>query len=207
MFFEPVPADEDPAPRRLPHLPPWEGPPALEAGVLLAAGQTVARSAKVVVFLSAIRAFSSGCMLETEIVSRRSAWPEDDMWDLQSAMHRSFRGFRGARLPDELLRLGVRYADDRKATTLENRRRDRHDGAPDGPRLSWWPGGSGSRANGDLGFSHLGLWLWPLPPEGSFEFAAEWPAAGIELTIVELDSAAIVAAAAHPQYYWPDDQA
>jgi hypothetical protein len=46
------------------------------------------------------------------------------------------------------------------------------------------------------------LWLWPLPPAGNFEFAVEWPIGGIELTIAELDGAA-VAAASQPSYYWP----
>jgi hypothetical protein len=206
MFFEPVPAGEDPAPPRQLEFPPWEGPSGLEAGVVLAVGQTVARTAKVVVFMSAIRVFSSGCTLEMEVVSRPAAWPEDDLWDMQLAMHRSFRGFRGSRLPDVLLRLGVRFADGRKASTLENRRPIRGDGVPDGPRLSWWPGGSGPRGGGNLGFSRFGLWLWPLPPAASFEFAVEWPSAGIELTIIELDGAAIVAAADRPQYYWPDGQ-
>ena len=36
MFFEPLPAGEESAPRRLPERPPWSGPPALEAGAVLA---------------------------------------------------------------------------------------------------------------------------------------------------------------------------
>jgi hypothetical protein len=54
------------------------------------------------------------------------------------------------------------------------------------------------------GFSHFGLWLWPIPPAGPFDFAVEWPSGRITETIVELDGAAIAAAATHPAYYWPD---
>lgn len=49
-----------------------------------------------------------------------------------------------------------------------------------------------------------GLWLWPLPPEEKIEFAVAWPFGGIELTITELDSAAVVAAASRSASYWPE---
>jgi hypothetical protein len=205
-FFEPVPASEDPARTGRHELPPWEGPSPLEAGVLLPAGQAVARSARAVVFLPAIRVFSAGCMLELELVCRQSGGPEDDSWDLHLSVQRSFRGYRGPRLPDTLLRLGVRYPDGGKATTLDGRRDLRRDDPPAGPRLSWWPASSGTRGGGELGLSRFGLWLWPLPPAASFEFAVEWPSAGIPLTIAELDGAAIAAAAARPSYYWPEGQ-
>jgi hypothetical protein len=129
---------------------------------------------------------------------------DDDWWDLHMGVHNVHHGFRGPRLPDRLLRLGVRYPDGRKATTLERRRRQRDDSPPDGPVLSWWPGGSGTRGGGNLGFSHFGLWLWPLPSPGNFEFAVEWPQGGIELSICELDGAAIVDAASRPACYWPE---
>jgi len=203
MFFEPVPAGETGL-GRLPESPPWSRPPVAEAGVLLAVGRAVARSANVVVSLSAIRVFSTGCMLEIEIVSRQVELAEDDWWDLHMAAHRGARGFRGASLPDKLLRLGVRYPDGRKATTLDPGRRERRDSPPEGPLLSWWPASSGMRGGGELGFTNFGLWLWPLPPPSTFEFAVEWPLGGIELTIAELDGRPIVDAASRPSYYWPD---
>ncbi|MEU8245753.1 hypothetical protein [Nonomuraea sp. NPDC048916] len=42
-----------------------------------------------------------------------------------------------------------------------------------------------------------------LAPRDSFEFAMEWPVGGIELSIVELDGAAI-AAAQQAAPYWPE---
>lgn len=39
-----------------------------------------------------------------------------------------------------------------------------------------------------------------------FEFAVEWPLAGIDLAIVELDGAAIVDAAERSVSYWPAAQ-
>lgn len=149
------------------------GPGRGEAGVTLAVNQTVARSANVAVFLPAIRAFSSGCMLEAEVVTRQAAMPDDDFWELHLEVHNVYRGFRGPGLPDRLLRLGVRYPDGRKATTLDRHRRERHDSPPDGPLLSWWPGGGGVRRgaqdSAEIGLSHFGMWLWPLPPSVNFE--------------------------------------
>jgi hypothetical protein len=204
MFFEPAPAGES-VPSPLPESPPWSMPPVAEAGVLLAASRLVARSALVAVFLPAIRVFSTGCMLEVEIVSRQAALPEDDWWDLRMAVFRGARGFRGASLPDRLLRLGVRYADGQKATTLDPPHRERRDSPPAGPLLSWRPASSGTRRGGE-GFINFGLWLWPLPPPATFEFAVEWPLGGIEFTIAELDGRPIVEAASQPSYYWPPAQ-
>jgi hypothetical protein len=205
MFFEPSSAAEGTAPRGLPELPPWSGPPPEETGAVLAVERTVARSANVVVRVPTIRAFSSGCMLDVEVVSRQGTLSEDDWWDLHSAVYGHFHRSRpGAALPAKLLRMGVRYADGTKATTIEQPRRwsPGPDDPPAGPLLGWVPGSSGMHGR-ELGFSGLGLWLWPLPPAEPFEFAVEWPFGGIDLSIAELDGAATVAAAGRSARYWP----
>jgi hypothetical protein len=206
MFFEPLPAGEEPAPRRLPERSPWSGPPPLETGAVLAVERMVARSANVVMRVPVIRSFRTGCMIDVEVVSRQGTLSDDDWWDLHLSVHRGlFVSPGGNQLPDKLLRLGVRYADGTKATTIEQHRRQTPAPAdpPTGPLLSWSPGSSGMHGR-ELGFSGFGLWLWPLPPAETFEFAVEWPSGGIELTIAELDGAAIVAAAGRSGYYWPD---
>jgi hypothetical protein len=208
MFFEPVPAGEETGAWRVPELPPWSGPPALETGAVLAVEQTVARSANVVVRLPTIRAFRSGCMFDVEVVCRQGELSEDDWWDLHTSAYGGYAQLsRGALLPRKLIRLGVRYGDGRKATTIQARpRRGRGcDEPPDGPLLTWTPGSSGMHGR-ELGFSGFGLWLWPLPPGEAFEFAVEWPFAGIELSIVTLDGAAIVAAARRSARYWPETE-
>ena len=206
MFFEPLPAGEEPVPRRLPERSPWSGPPPLETGAVLAVERMVARSANVVVRVPVIRAFRPGCMLDVEVVSRQGTLSDDDWWDLHRSVHRGLVISPGSnQLPDKLLRLGVRYADGTKATTIEQHRRQTTASAdpPAGPLLSWSPGSSGMHGR-ELGFSGFGLWLWPLPPAETFEFAVEWPFGGIELTIAQLDGAAIVAAAGRSGHYWPD---
>lgn len=210
MFFEPLPAGEETAGVGVLEVPPWSAPPALEAGAVLAVDQTVARSANVAVRLPVIRAFSQGCILDVQVVSRQAGLSEDDFWQLNYSQFGGFVRMRGgAELPSRLLRLGVRYADGRKATTIESRashRRQRCDQPPAGPLLSLNPASSGTRLGGEVHVSNYGLWLWPLPPAEVFEFAVEWPLGGIDLTIAELDGAAIVAAASRSAYYWPESE-
>jgi len=43
------------------------------------------------------------------------------------------------------------------------------------------------------------LWVWPLPPPGPLTFACEWPAAGIELTLVETDAQLVIDASERAQ--------
>ena len=208
MFFEPLPAGEVTATGgfRLPERPLWSGPPALETGAIVAVEQTVARSPNVVLRVPTIRAFRTGCMIDVEVASRQDGLSEDDWWDLHSSAHiRSHHLRGGAPLPRKLLRLGVRYADGRKATTIEQRPHgpQARDDPPAGPLLSYRPGNSGMHGR-ELGFSGFGLWLWPLPPAEAFEFAVEWPFGSIGLTIIELDGAAIVAAASRSASYWPE---
>jgi hypothetical protein len=114
---------EEAAPGGLPELPPWPGPAALETRAVLAVERTMARSANVVVLMPTIRAVPPGCTLDVarlqagHVVRGRLAGPAHvGVW-------RPPRKARRARLPDRLLRLGVRYSDGTKATTIEAHRR------------------------------------------------------------------------------------
>lgn len=205
MFFEP-PSAEDAPEFRIPETPPWSAPPAWEAGATVAVDLVVARSAHVVVTLPEIRSYSTGCMLRVDVVTRPDGLPDDEWWDLHMGAH-GFSNRRGGgdRLPDRLLRLGVRFPDGAKATTLDRQPRGRRaTDPPAGPLLTWSPIGGGTRGGGGLGFTSFGLWLWPLPPAEAFELAVEWPLGGIELTFAGLDGAAIATAAARSARYWPD---
>ncbi len=209
MFFEPLPAGVETLLAELPESPPWSGPPVLEAGAVLAVDHTVARSANVVLRLPTIRAFRAGCLLDVDVVTRQGELSDDDWWLLRFSAYGFDRLRGGVPLPSRLLRLGVRYSDGRKATTLESqvvRRKRSADQPPTGPLLSLWPGSSGMHGRPDVAFRRFSLWLWPLPPAEAFEFAAEWPAGRIELTIAELDGAAIVAAASRSAPYWPETE-
>jgi hypothetical protein len=87
-------------------------------------------------------------------------------------------------LPPILLRIGVQFADGRKATNIIG-----HDRPPAGPVL--WPlaGGGGG------GSFRQAYWVSPLPPSGPLALVYEWPAVGIPLSRHEIDAQLILDAA------------
>jgi hypothetical protein len=192
MFFESLQTEEADLPIS-PELPPWLCPAFPEMGAVLAMERLIARSDNAVLLLPTIRAYRTGCTFDVEIALRQGDLSVTDYWDLHMAMVPSapVRMRAGERLSPRLLRWGVRYADGTKVTSIDRRR-----AAPAGPLLQ------AMRLDGGLTALHVVLWLWPLPPPEMFELAVEWPLGGIELTLVELDGAAITAGAARSAGYW-----
>ena len=89
------------------------------------------------------------------------------------------------RLPDELFRIGVQFADGRKATSLEYFASFR----PEGPAFREQRGNGGYlRWDGHY-------WVGPLPDTGAIELVTEWPAGGLRLTRFDLPATDIRAAA------------
>ncbi|SDL69603.1 hypothetical protein [Nonomuraea jiangxiensis] len=209
MFFEPPPAQEDTTHTPEPGLPAWAAPPADEMGAVMLSGLVLARSPNVTVHLPTIRAFGDGCLLNVDLYTRpHTLSPEDYQSLFLSVIQNLMAKVGGGRLPDTLLRFGVRFADGTKATTIGShlsRRQLQQEPPPPGPRLSWLLGGVAMRSGDqDTGVMPLGLWLWPSPPPEPFELAVEWPAGGIALSIAELDGAAIASAARRSAPSWPD---
>lgn len=204
MFFEPPPTQEDLTGPPHPSLPAWLAPPATELGTSMAIDRVLVHNSTVAVALSSVRAYSTGCLLNVEVVLRQNGLSPDAFWDLQMSLYplARIRSTGGDRLPDKLLRFGVRYADGTKATTVAANA-DPAQEPPKDTRLSWLPGGSTLRSGRDLGIHEVALWLWPVPPAEPFEFAVEWPVGGVGLTIVELDGAPIASAARRSTTYWP----
>ncbi|MFC5832642.1 hypothetical protein [Nonomuraea insulae] len=209
MFFEPPSAQEESTRPPKPGLPAWHAPPAEEMGAVMVSGLMLARTPNVVIAVPTIQAFSTGCLINADIVTRRHTLSPDDFQALQLSVypHMVTGVSAGRSLPDNLLRFGVRFADGSKATTVGQKldRTGLPQDPPPGPRLSWLFGGMSMRSGDDgAGNPVIPLWLWPLPPPETFELAVEWPAGGVELSIVELDGAAIVSAARRSAPYWPD---
>jgi hypothetical protein len=205
MFFE-VPASRGvPNSPAFPMPPGWAMPPS-EAGVVVPLNRLVARGPNTVLALPAARVYSTGCTLELEATMRQGDLSADAWWDLHMSAHLGFFAVAGLenldRLPHRLLRVGLRFSDGTKVTSLEPGRWQPGGTEPDGPVLALTPGGGGGRGLADR-HAELGLWLWPLPPAGPVEFAVEWPIAGIPETIVRLDGAALVAAGGRSEPTWP----
>jgi hypothetical protein len=202
MFFEAPAAGEVPPRPDFPALPTWAFPPDQEIGAVVAVDRMVARSANVVIVVPFARVFSTGCMLSVETALRQGDLTAEAWWDLHMSGHIGYPiEARGEPLPDRLLRLGVRYRDGTKLTTLQQRPTVGGQ-EPDGPVLTLTPASSGGRGWGRM-FHSVGLWLWPLPPAETLEFAVQWPVGGIVETIVELDGTAIAEASARSQLTWP----
>jgi hypothetical protein len=143
--------------------------------------------------LIGVVAFSNGLELQV-VLRRRELSEEPDLMHFH--MHR--RHARGGELAAEVFRFGVEYPDGRKATNLGPFPFG-HD-EPAGPVLMERGGGGGGRS------WSFGYWLWPLPPPGPLRVVVEWPAMGVPLTDVELDGAALTAAAADVDVLWPGDE-
>jgi hypothetical protein len=99
-------------------------------------------------------------------------------------VHDAFDHLRfGIGLPDGRRVLANRWDDDEATARLANR------------------GGSGGGLTWQWDY-----WLWPLPSEGTLKIAVAWEDAGIEETVVDIDSAPLRAAAARAVELWADDR-
>ncbi len=181
-FFEPPATPPDPPEEQ--RQPPWIGPPENELGAALPDRVPLARTADTAVAVLQLVAYSTGFGFLLGV--RRRLLADDD---LDPFMHRL-----GRRAGDHALRLGVGFADGRKATNLSLPLH--HD--EEGPVLIFRGGGGGGRT-WDMGF-----WVWPLPPPGPLAFVCKWPAAGIAETRVEIEARSVLDASARSQLLWPE---
>ncbi len=108
-------------------------------------------------------------------------------------------GRAGAQAPEDVLRLGVLYADGRRAATTGGYWRPDEDADPGRLVLSQNGGGGNARRwDGDF-------WVYPLPPEGPVTFVVSWLRYGVAETRAELGGAAIRQAAGRAVILWPEE--
>ncbi len=103
------------------------------------------------------------------------------------------------REPNAGLRLGVMFADGRRAAAPGARPRPGDD-AGAGRLVLMENGGGGSARTWDGNF-----WVSPLPPDGPVTFVVSWPERGVAETRTELDGAAIREAAGRAVILWPEE--
>ncbi len=176
---------------------PWFGPPNNVLGVTLPVDVVLASSAKAVVTLGSVLAYPEGFEFSYLILVR-----DPEVGERLPEMHhyRRRRADPETKLPDDLFRFGLEFADGSRVTTLEQHRG--FEQPPDqmrGPVLM--PRGGG----GSLDRWHGAYWVWPLPPEGPIAFVCEWPVADIPLTRYELDAPLVRNAAGNAQVLWEED--
>ena len=100
--------------------------------------------------------------------------------------------------PEWALRLGVLYADGRRARTSSHRPIPAHQA--DGEHLVLLETGTGGTERQWDG----SFWVHPLPPGGPVTFVASWLLYEVAETRAELDSSAINEAAGRAMILWPD---
>jgi hypothetical protein len=164
------------------HAP--SGPPGDEVGMLALAGFVLARTPEVVVAVRGITAYSDGLHLAVVVIFADQARSEDLVYSLQEY----------SRSPGRF-RFGLAFSDGRVATSGQ---RDAPDVEQPGPVAQLKMLGSGQQGlmwNGEY-------WLWPLPPPGPLVVGCRWPDRGIPETLVQIDPAPLIAAAAMSRSVW-----
>lgn len=204
-FFQipkPVPEPPDSPPL---DEPPWIHPPRDVIAGLVADRRVIARTDRLVVVLTNIDAFPTGAMLRLRVMGRRpDDMSESDWWDFhETVMGHRRRPASPEGIPDEFLRVGVEFADGRKATNIgqgfnpDPRLALR---TPAMPSLHQLGGGGLGRPRSFV--AGLNMWLWPLPPAETFDLVIEWPAYGIPVTRIPIEGADVVAASLHSEPAW-----
>lgn len=193
-FFEPPPLP-DPPERPDVAAKAWWHAPRNELGASSGLRLVVARTDDVAIALVDAIAYSTG--VDLVLVAARRV-PRADAAPFEMRFGPFMSGMaHGSELPPELLRFGVQFADGRKATSVGvGPYGIAGEEEPEGPLLLQGSGG-GADDRWELHF-----WLWPLPPPGPLAFVVEWPAEGIDLTRLEVDSAPIIEASRRSEVLW-----
>ena len=190
-FFDSIPQPPPPEPVRE-RRPAWMRSDAVIPGSV-AAEVVLIRTGQVAVAVGSVRAYPNGFEFTLQTRLRH----EDEDGPLVGDPLERHGRWRG-QVPGDVLRLGVLYADGRRAATTGGRWPG-EDSDPE--RLVLVQGGGGGSArrwDGDF-------WVHPLPPEGPGPFVASWLRPGVSEASAELDGAAIREAAARAVILWPEE--
>jgi hypothetical protein len=189
-FFEPPPRQGKHEAE--PRLPSWFHPPPNEIGQTVALNAIVARSDRCIIAVSGVVVYSLGFELQVRLRLRDVVCWIDPLGD-----RRGFPedGRENDRLADDLLRMGIEFADGRKATSTDDFRR------PDEAAPAAYFQVSGGGGGGLWDFT---CWIWPLPSNSPTTFVVEWPALGIQLTRYELPTDPMLQASKQSLSIWED---
>lgn len=164
------------------HRSPQSGPPEDEVGVLALSSFLLARTPEVVVAVRGITAYSDGLHLSAVVLFADEQKSEDIAYSM-SDFSRSPGRFR----------FGIAFSDGRSATS----------GTRDAPVVQGGGPGLVLLSSTTAGLSWNGeYWLHPLPPAGPLVIGCRWPDRGIPETLVEIDPAPLLAAAATSGPVW-----
>jgi len=154
------------------------------------------RTGQVAVAVGSVGAYPNGFEFAVHVRLRRE---DETSWPGHSDPFERHRPWRGTPGNDDQLRLGILYADGRRAATTGMHYRPPDDG-DDGRLVLQQGGGGGSPRSCDWEF-----WVHPLPPDGPVILVASWLEHGITESRAELDGAAIREAAERAVTLWPEE--
>lgn len=195
-FFDLPPAEEEPHPPEQRYRSvPWHGAPPATIPATVPVERVLARTDDVAVTISALQVYPAG--LEFEVVFFSRPGIEEDGDDAFDGMLFHHHHRRGSGVSDDVPRVGVRFADGRKVTTLDEH--GLRDPAEGGPVLLGRGGGGGGERYAQS------YWLWPLPETGPLTFVCAWPGRGIPVTSLDVDGDEVRAAARRAQVVFPED--
>lgn len=193
-FFDPQPREDTPQVARARYRSkPWHGPPPGTVPATVPVDRVVARSDDVAIAVTSLEVYPAGLQLAIVAFARPDTEQRDGL-DLALFHHQHSRG----ELSDEVLRVGVAYADGRKATNLQ------HEFAfprPDEDGVVFRTEGGGG--GGDR-YAQT-YWIWPIPPEGPLSVVCQWPAHRIPVSRLDIDGDLIRNAAGRAQIVFSED--
>jgi hypothetical protein len=185
-FFESIPPPPPREPVR-PQTPAWMRPDEVVPGAV-PGEMLLARTDRAALALGSVRAYPNGFEFTLHVRTRESGIAADPFEQ---------RRRRLGQQDEDHLRLGILYADGRRAATTG---RPWPDDDVDDERLVLIPdGSSGTDHSWDGDF-----WVHPLPPDGEVAFVVSWPRFDVAETRVEFDGAAIREAAGRAVSLWPE---
>jgi hypothetical protein len=150
------------------------------------------RTDQVAVAIGGVHAYPNGFEFTVHARLRREEEPGPQVGGLFD------RHWHGMREANAGLRLGVMFADGRRAAAPG--RHPRLDDTDPSQLVLFENGGGGSGRTWDGDF-----WVHPLPPEGPVTFVVSWAEHGVAEARAELDGAAIGAAARRAVLLWPEE--
>jgi len=198
-FFDPPPPSTPPPLPPALRLPPWAGPPARVLGELVHDRVLIYGASGLAVTLEHLRAYPEGFEFRVCVRSRHalSGFGFPHGIGIRAVGPMSVPGHQ-VLLADQQLRLGLGFADGTRVTNLSPLVGVGLGDTPPKPLLVQ-QGVSGIGGRWDQRY-----WVWGLPPDGPLAAVVEWKGHGVPETQVDLDAAAIRAAAQTAQSLWEE---
>jgi hypothetical protein len=194
-FFDSIPQPPPPPDPDRRRRPAWMRPETVIPGSV--PGEVVLiGTEQVAVAVGSVRAYPNGFEFTVYVRLRRE---DENSWPGHSDVFERPR--RGTVGDGSQLRLGILYADGRRAATTGGHWRPSDDDDDDDGRLVLEQGGGGGSSRG----SDWDFWVHPLPPVGPVTLVASWLDHGIAESRAGLDGGAIRAAAGRAVTMWPEE--